>query len=458
MMFRDTLEHSLRARPALRFAPPPPMVTDVAALLVGRHGDGDRPRKSPGELEALVGRLRQARFDWDRVRTADRFDAAWVLWDGPEPPAEHAAFLGAFLDWVETPWRPLLACRIASSWVEAFDPRLKSIRVVAEWLAARASQLVEPWPGLAEAIDIFSLERAPVQLAEVFLAAHQSEQACFDRLGLAGLTQARGLRLEALGAAADLVQARLARRPGLAARLMELSLHQPAFHPSAGAGRRSGRAKSIRVKLAEALLLPWQQEDPAEEVKEQIVDYLLCHYEDPWVDDTIWADIRPLARNIMRNWFKTKAIASFFRLADRKKGGSRAQARMRQEFWMSYLDRIDDAWLAAETKGVASLGAAKLGYGRLVGCRPGHCALFLRIDGMTIVETTHSENERVWLAGNKLAPPLYHQPGKSYLPAMLTTGADFSSGYSCNDGREWQERLHGYIARHAGNCRTRAAQ
>lgn len=455
MIFRDTLERSLRSRPALRFAPPPPVLSDVAGLLLERHGEGDGPRKSPAELAALLERLRLARFDWDNIRAADRFDVAFVLWDGPEPPAEHEAFLTAFLHWVETPWRRFQTRRIAASWVDGFDPRLKSIRIVGAWLAARASRLLEPWPRLAEEFDIFSVERAPMKLAAIFLAADESEPACFDRLGLAAHTGAAGLRLEALGAAAALVQSWLARRPRLAARLAELSLHQPAFQLGAATESRWGRVRSIRVKLAEALLLPWQHEDPAEELKEQILLYLLHHYEDPWLPDTIWGDMRPLAANIMRHWLKEKAILSFFRRAGCKPADHRTQAQLRQEFWLSHIDRIDDAWLVGGPQSFASLGVPELAYGRLVGCRPDHCALLLKIGGMTIVETSDAGNERVWLAGNALAPPLYHERSRSYCPAMLTTGADFSSGYSCHDGGNWLERLHSFIERHTGNSRRK---
>jgi hypothetical protein len=455
MIFRDTLEQTLHNRPALRFAPPPSVLGGVAELLLERHGDGDGPRKSPAELAALLERLRLARFDWDNIRAADRFDIAWVLWDGPEPPAEHEAFLTAYLHWVETPWRRFQIRRIACAWVDGFDPRLVSIRSVGAWLAARASQLLDPWPWLGEELDIFSVESAPTGLAESFLAADESEQACVDRLGF-GDTVASGLRLETLGAAAALVRRRLAKRPGLAARLMELSLHQPAFRPGAGAEQRGSRAHAIRVMLAEALLLPWQREDPAEDVTEQILFYLLREYGDPWLRDTIWGDMQPLATGIARDWCKRKAIAAFFRLAGRRRGDNRTQTQLRQEFWTAYVDRIDEAWLVGGPQSFAALGIPEAGYGRLVGCRPEHCALLLRIGGMTIVETSEAHNEHLWLAGNELAPPLYHEQRRSYCPSMLTAGADFSSGYSCNDGANWQERLHSFIERHTGISRPKS--
>lgn len=449
MIFRATLEHSLRDRSALRFAAPPPLLNDVAALLVGRHGDGTTLRKSPDERAALLERLRLARFDWNKIRTSDRYEAAWVLWDGPEPPAENKNFLAALLAWAETPWRATQACRIAASWADAFDPGLGSIQIVAEWLAAHAAELVAPWPLLAKEFAIFSLEKAPINLARLLLAGMETEQTCFDRLGLADRTEASGLRLAALGAVADILAPRLAERPALATRLIELSLRQPGLAPGGNARARHSIAKSIRVKLAETLLLPWRHEDPPQRVKDQIVNYLLRHCEDPRVDDAIWGDVEPLATNIMRDWLKAKTIAAFFRLADRKKGDHRAQAGMREGFWMSYLDRIDDAWLVAETQSVATLGTTKLGYGRMIGSRPGDCALLLRIGGMTIVETSHSASEHVWLAGNRLAPPLYQERDNSYHLAILTSGADFSSGYSCSSGRDWRERLNEFIAKHS---------
>jgi hypothetical protein len=89
-------------------------------------------------------------------------------------------------------------------------------------------------------------------------------------------------------------------------------------------------------------------------------------------------------------------------------------------------------------------------FGRLVGCGAEHCALLLKLRGVTIVESSHAEHERIWLGGNEQAPPRYYGPTRSYSAAALTTGADFSSSYAASDGGVWQKRLSDFLARHTG--------
>ncbi len=74
----------------------------------------------------------------------------------------------------------------------------------------------------------------------------------------------------------------------------------------------------------------------------------------------------------------------------------------------------------------------------------------MKLRGLAIVVASNSEHERVWLAGNRQAPPRYHGPRRSYSAASLTTGADFSSIYAANDGEASPRRLCDFVARHTG--------
>lgn len=454
MNLRGALDHASLGGLSLRFAPPRPRSSRIAHFLVERYGDGDRPQKSPEELEALLERLRAACFDWTKVGAADRLDVAWVLWDGPEPPAEHEAFLHAFLRWVETPWRRVQARRVAAAWAAAFDPGLESIRFVGAWLAERASRRLDPWSALAEEFDIFSIEHGPGNLAKAFLAADETAEEFFSRLRFPARAAAGGFVLAALGAAAEFVETRLAKEPSLAARLAELSIHEGVFRPNAAAATNAHHAQSVRAKLADALLLPWRSEEPPSALKEHIIVYLLCHYDDARIKRENWAGVKPQAVKTFCHWLNVEAVVAFFRIAEQAKAEHALRWRERKKFWLSYIDHIDDAWLIAGSQSSALVKGENRGYGRLVGCRPHHAALLLKIKGMTIVETSDGEHERVWLAGNEQAPPRYHGGRQSYSAAALTTGADFSSGYSRDDAGAWQRRLGAFIERHTGIVTT----
>ncbi|HKT20131.1 MAG TPA: EH signature domain-containing protein [Stellaceae bacterium] len=447
-MLRDALSQSLRGNAALPFAAPTDVLGPLAKLLIERHGDSGEPRRSARELAALVQRLRLARFDWSKIANADRLDIAWVLWDRPEPPAEHDEFLDAYLAWIDQPWRRIQACRIAAAWAAAFDPRLASIRRVGEWLAARAEKLLSPWPELDHSFEIFSWARAPGCLAAAFLASDASDAQFCERWKLSGRIAAGGLMLEALGEAASEVEAQLARQPDLAERLAAFAIHDNGFRPQLAAAR-TGRARAIAFKLAEALLLPWQDASPPEALKRQILGFLLEHYDDARVKTALWEKMRPEAQAVMRLWLTEATIEHFFKLAAAAGREEPQQLRLRRQFWMSYLDRIEDALLVGGSQAVAAPGIGKLGHGTLIGAKPDHAALILKIGGLTIVELSHSSRELLWLPGNELAPRIRHRANEYYLPAALSTGADFSSAFSSDDDDDWQGRLGAFIARHA---------
>jgi len=327
LTLRDALETAAGpgARPS--FAPPGKTnLRDVSHRLIARYGSSEEPRRSAAQLAALLQRLRAVRFDWESVDPTDRLDVAWVLWSGRQKPAEQPEFLRGFLAWLETPWRRVQARRLAIAWAEAGDPDLASIRTVGAFLAARASRLGPPWPQLATEYDIFSPTRGPVLLAEAILAASsESAESFLDRIALTGRAAAGGLLLETVAVAAARVETRLASMPHLAASLACLSLHRQVFRPAAMAPSIPGHAAEVAARIAEALLLPWQNAEPPPAVQTEIADYLLRHYGDARVEDAVWATLRPPARDIMRGWLTTRTIDSFFELT----GGGEADRR----FW-----------------------------------------------------------------------------------------------------------------------------
>jgi hypothetical protein len=453
-MSRGALAEALRSEEVLRFAPPSPASPQVAGLLLERYGDGDRPLKSPEELDALLQRLAAVGFAWDKVSAADRADIVWVLWRGDDPPAEHAAFLENFLRWVEAPWRRVQARRLASSWAAAFDDQRRSIGQVGSWLQARATRLGDPWSALAETFDVFAPDQGPANLARAFLLRDATAAAFWTRLRLPPRAASGGFALASLGALAAATRPRLMEEPALAVRLMDFALVVGAFRPGTVS---SDFAAAIRVLLAETLLLPWRCDPPPPMVKEKVVGFLLRHYEDPRVKREAWGGVAPAAVKILRDWLNREAITIFFRLAARAKEAQKIDWRRREKFWLAAIDRLDDAWLILGSQSEALIKSGEGRFGRLVGCGAEHCALMLKLRGVTIVESSHAENERIWLPGNEQAPPRYYGPTRSYSAAALTTGADFSSSYATHDGGGAQKHLCDFVARHTGVALDKAA-
>jgi hypothetical protein len=440
---RDALEIAAGPGATPRFAPPGKAgLADIVRSLIARYGSSEEPRRSAAQLAALLRRLHDAKFDWNGVSPRDRLDVAWVLWSGEQKPAEQPEFLRNFLAWVAQPWRRVQARRLAIAWAEAADPELACIRMVGEFLAARAALLGPPWSDLATEFGIFSLTQGPARLAEAYLAAAEGAESFLTRIALDGRAAAGGLLLETLSVAAERVEAGLAKEPHLAAALASLSLHRGVFRPAALARAIPARAGPVSLAIAEALLLPWQDSEPSATVKTHITDYLLRHYGDARVQEAIWAKLRPPCRDIMRRWLTSKTIDSFFLLS-----GDGAEVH---KFWTAYGEHVDDAWLLAGSAGAARLKETRLGHGRVAGCRPDFCVLLLGIRGLTIARTNSDAAWHAWLPHNNLAPPLYGGRTQPCYPASLSNGADFTPGFGRHDDGLWQDRLHDFIKTHTG--------
>lgn len=444
-MLHAALAEAASADSALRFVPPAAKAPDAARRLIARYGEGQEPRKSASALEALLRRIRVAQYDWARLDPVDRFDVAWVLWQGAAPVAEHKGFLQSFLDWLELPQRRFQAARLAIAWGAGFDPHLPSIAIAGAWLAAHAAWLPDPWPRLAAAFDIFSPEAGPTAFAEAFLASEESATSFFARIRLPARVANGGLGLEILAAVAAIVEARALQEPRLALRLCDLALHL--LGPDAVARIAPRRVRALRRALAAALLSPWQWQAAPAAVKDRIIALLLRHNGDPRVSAEPWRDIDPTATTTIRRWLTERTVATYFGLAARKKSVDRAQLGERQRFWMSRLDRIDDAWILAGSQDVAALGAEAPAHGRLGGCRPDQSALLIRVADVTVLEATHEASETVWFPGNPFAPPLYRRANEPYWLGSLTRSPDFSSAYGHKSSLAWQERLAAFLDR-----------
>lgn len=425
------------------FDPPPAKAAEIAERLVERYGEGQEPRKSAAQLETLLGRLRSARFVWEKVAPADRLDVVWVLWSEAYLPAEHSAFLHDFLDWLETPNHRYQAMRLAIAWAAAFDSRLPSIRIVSDWLTSHLIWLPDPWRRLADRFQLFSVDGAPNALAEAFLRAETATARYFEAEGLPASAVRGGLGAEILAAAARQVKAQAA-QPALALRLCDLALEIGAFEP-ADTPRVTARRSALQTSLAEALLLPWQFQASPPDAKASLLTFLLRHYGDMRVAPKRWRALCQPAVAVMHRWLIEETVATFFRLAGRSKSVERNKRTERQRFWLSRLDEIDSAWLLTGAHAAAEV-AGEMAHGRLGG-RPDHVALLLRIGNFTVLEMAHEASERVWLAGNPLAPALHQPPDHIYWPGSLARGVDFSSAHG-EDGRlPWQARLAAFLER-----------
>ena len=212
-------------------------------------------------------------------------------------------------------------------------------------------------------------------------------------------------------------------------------------------------------ELAENLLLPFVDDDPAPDIQLLLKNFLIQHWGDPRLDRSNWWRVSDTAQAALRRWLVQETLEDFFRLLDHQSQfyeDADRQWRYRSAFWQAYLRGgfITDAWVALghRVREDASkfLKASSIRYGNLKsgdGARPDHAVLILRVGSLVVVEWSHSAKCRVWLADDEQVPQFYR---KQYQRQELVTGSDYEQIHHSAATGSWQGTLANYIKRRTG--------
>ena len=267
--------------------------------------------------------------------------------------------------------------------------------------------------------------------------------------------------------------------PGLYdARLVQLSLSRAADQVAAAGADRAhhdcdqllslvegiGAARAPLPNVVRALLLPWRNRPPQENLRIRIQRFLIREVSDPRSQPARWQQMQQALvalghggqaaelTLVLRRWLVRASFELFFKLM-RDSTSDREQWRRREKFWRYYLERdfVTDSWFvlggfaehqaAGQRQALVDAG----GFGRISdGANFTQSALIMRIGELTVAEWSDNGSCCFWQPGAVHTPPLYapRYDGR-YLRAteMMKSAALTQS----NGGRvppRWEAKTH----------------
>jgi hypothetical protein len=227
-------------------------------------------------------------------------------------------------------------------------------------------------------------------------------------------------------------------------------------------GYGKGLSAELKGMLAEALLKPWLDSDPAEDTKRKIADFCVEILGDPRFDAFSWSRVGAAEKSVLLRWLTGRTLDAFF---DVLRNTADSIWQHRQVFWIRYYreGHITEAWAIlgpdAHRYVNRNYRGADLAYGRLVGkSDEAQSVLLMRMGDLVFCEWSHNGKLRVTSVEGPLAPKLYK---KSYDASDLKfTSLSFLSntGHVHEDGlphlhsenRWWQTTAAAFIAKRLG--------
>jgi hypothetical protein len=415
-------------------------------LELAQQSGGVGPVPTPQELGAIARRLEQAAHNSWQVSHRDWRKAPWCLWLPERPLAEAPGFLERYLDELRSRRRRGDYKALIGAYLRDFDIRRSGIMLISRDLSARVGSWSWPWAERQNAFALFDPERGPERIALACLEWPGGIQTSLEAAGLTGELAAGGFARAAYDQALRHLSRRL-RDPARA--------HAAFVRVVAWSRGEDGdfRFPELRPRLAEALLLPWQQDDPEASLKEEIVRFLLETYKDPRLDKRHWQGVSNEAQEVIRRWLAGAALEQFFKVVDRI--AKPEHWHYRGTFWKAYYEHgyVSDAWVIFGRTGAEHAIRAfgkELSFGRFErgsGFQREHAALLLVVGPLTVAVWSHDGANRIWFERNRLRPQLYRS---YYSRAELMEGFDERIVNAGAASGTWQARMRDLIHHHTG--------
>ncbi|EME68214.1 hypothetical protein H261_19486 [Paramagnetospirillum caucaseum] len=448
MNFEDALAKLAAWSPKKVAFPPTPVMVHEANAVAKRLREVSASVNLI-DLDDLRRRLSQARSagDWTSISTRDWRYVADCLGAGQSPLVDDAGFLDEYLARLKDQLSRRAISRLIRYYVTHFDPAHQGLRKIAAFLQVAVGQWQWQWSD-KEAVDMFDVSNAPSQLAKYVRRSKEMPAAdAMEAAGLGGTLYGCKLAGHAYIAAANGLKTFISNNPS--------SL--PAIRRFASWGVVDSRfafdgTSGAAARMAEAMLLPWVDRQPPDDVRSFIESHLLALLHDLRIERSRWLDVAEDAKRVMRRWLTRASLEQFLDVVDRT-----AQTHMwaaRRKFWNAYYENkfMLEAWVAFAKDGAdlaKRLAAEKenpaIGnFGLLEsGARDKtQAVLIMQIGELLVADWSHNGKCHVWLSGNPSAPKLY----RSYSREDLVTGSDFEKMHL----GAWQSDVHEYIRRNTG--------
>lgn len=402
------------------------------------------------DLQVVHKRLTDAFLtdQWTNLRNQDWRHACHCLAMGDRPLIGEIRFITVYLNKLKELSSRSAIVSLIHFYLHNFSPQHPGIQKIAAFLAEQAIGRDWAWKERHEETSIFHPIIGPSTLAKKALDHPESPIKYLESVGFEGsLAAVRIVGYAFLRALEDLQHG------------LEENGSIQAIEKIAGWGLnkdgdfRYASVPRTRARLAEALLLPWQNRDPSPGVRAYIERFLLEHYRDVRVDASRWNDVSEGAKQVLRRWLTKASLEQFLQIVDLTAASvdARRMWPARRKFWYAFYRRgyMREAWVVFARDGVVRGSAIAdsdtnrfLPFGRSVGSgfQANHAVLIMRIGDVTVADWSHMGKCHIWTGNNSKAPKLY---SSQYYRHELTSGSDFEQvhiGY-------WQDSVYKYLNR-----------
>jgi hypothetical protein len=430
-------------------------VHQAAAPIVG--GDGVEGQREDRDYDKIARKLMSRLLTGDRLADHELRDAAWCLWQTETPLANWPETLQGTLEGIEQSSRKPPGRALASSFLYFFATDRTGIPEASAALCRMAERLGRPWAELQSEYELLDWRDGPQRVASRALELRKSPTEVLARGGLRSKDSLSGY-VEAC--TAELLK-HLARQNDIPA---------PNRLALVEAVALNDRGNLIFPKhgpwVANALLLPFSNTEPHNEVRQRYLELLLRLFDDPRLSPGNWVGM-PEAALIVERWLTRESLLQFLAIVDQV-----AEERMfsfRRKFWEAVYRKnlISAAWVVldpAATRLASHAFQRKLKHGVFdASVESGQCVLLMKIGRGVVAEWSQNGRCNIWNdSDSKGAPALYNR--LPYTPGKLrSNGSDrlnasvFAVTHWPHDGpNSWQSKVAAKLHQMTGVRLTRS--
>ncbi|MFC0242628.1 EH signature domain-containing protein [Rhodopseudomonas telluris] len=449
------LKASVRAlrtvfRPALSI----PATTRIAreADKIGSVASGADSPKATKNYNLVANEILDKVISTCELTRREARDAAWCLWETVPALASDGATVTSLVSATEASGRRQPFRALASSYLASYAPDRSRIAEISAVLMRLAAGMGKPWASLQNDLNLFHVVEGPQNLARMAVQRNISPAAVLTSYGLGAVNAQSGFTKFCIATA-----------------LEQLRDGKELRHDVRLQWVKTFALRDVRELLfqehgplvAEALLFPFGNSTPDEDVTDKFLAVLLRLFGDPRSQPAKWARMREAAA-IVRRWLTMQSLRQFLEVVDRT-----AVARMwkhRRAFWGAVYDRglISDAWVVF---GPLGADAARRSFGKDISFATfdggtvdrGHAVLLLRIGRGVVAEWSHNGRCIIWSDSEAPGAPTLHL--STYHPAALRSPNGESPSLSVpvfaitHSGAEfyaWQSKVAGKLHQMTG--------
>jgi hypothetical protein len=363
------------------------------------------PEARNREALAMEMLLRISRWSWKDVKLSRVMSAAVAVFDEERRDRPDLEDVRRFyLDEIRATESSTFLQGLTKVYIETFDPTSRQSLALARELSARTNGLDSRTRDLlAQLPALFDPERVPQALADIMAASIDP----YDALKQLGFRTPHGTGLT-----------RSAHRPfvtRLAPHLRKAEERKKLWGwlaPKGGNALQTDAAHAV-----EALLRPWADKSPPDEVREEISEAIIAAYNDPRTHNGgIWSGFSPELRAVLLRWLTKQDMLFFCDMVTATQDSHMWPPR--RDFWLSLYEegRIDEAWVAfgASARDFARRKLLRSGveginkrFGQQHDRGGSTSLLIMRVGDKIVVDGCHSYKTHIFRRDDPKAPKLY---------------------------------------------------